>query len=829
GVASVSIAGVGGDLAAALDLADVEWDAIARRFGIDVSVVGGGQARFTTAPLDATLDVDMSGTAAGLGITLRGSAPNDLAFTVNGLADTGGTVDLSGRLAWDQEQKAVVTGSIGGQRVDASLTLDDALSTGRLLVDVPGARVIADLSTPSATGGATEPGSSANAANVRRDVSVTATLDGTSFGGLAGDLSAAITNEGGVTTLDSLRADTSALPGLGDALPLTLDASGVLTPAPELVGTVTAPTLGETARLHVSSEPQPGATSDGATTGTTVELSWRDLLAVFDVSTSRLHLTGEAELGDVAAPFLPDTLSGLSANVIEADLTWSPSEGFGGALDATIDAPVLDGTGIDRPVRLQASAVVPPVFAPADLAVWLDVRASSGVRLATLDVTVPADPLAASALSGGLNLDTDLADLLDLPQLDLRLTGSAAIAGTLTAPAVTGTLELAGDVTAAGEFGYEAGAASLDLNGPDLSVTADYADSAWSADATIDRLPLGAWITQVADPYVSLRARADSTGGARVTVEDLVIESNASRLTGAATIDSGLRVLLQAQVDLRDLRVAGTEFHGLLRGPVIVTAPTLDELAAANITAQVDAAGVGVAAVDASVSGSIQFGGSVSDPIVNAVLRGNGALSGGLRLDAAPGRGRLQVRSDLAFAGLDTDFDLNIDGGAAQARGQLRFGEAVLLLSDDEGVAALTGAGRLDGWSVTVAAGFAGATITGPLDRLVPGSTGAVDVSVGVTAPAGDLSAEPEPWLSGTIGDLALGGQRLGDLRLTSDALGQPITLTGETISASFAPANSDWSLSLEGQTLPGDLVVDVAGTGSGMAGTLSGSVRGSG
>ena len=154
GVASVSIAGVGADLTAGLDLALVEWETIARRFGVDASIVGGGQARLTTAPLAATLDVDMSGTLAGLAVTLQGSAPNDLSFTVSGVADAGGTVNLSGRLAWDQEQKAVVTGSIGGQSVDASLTLDDALSSGRLLVDVPGAQVVADLTTTSVTGSA---------------------------------------------------------------------------------------------------------------------------------------------------------------------------------------------------------------------------------------------------------------------------------------------------------------------------------------------------------------------------------------------------------------------------------------------------------------------------------------------------------------------------------------------------------------------------------------------------------------------------------------------------------------------------------------------------
>src|SRR5690606_1890585 len=123
----------------------VQWEAIAQRFGVEATVLGGGHARFTTAPLAASLDVDMSGTAAGLAITVRGTAPNDLDFTVTGEAQAVGSVDLTGRLAWDQEQKAVVTGQLGDQQVNASLTLDAALTAGRLLVDVPGARLIADL------------------------------------------------------------------------------------------------------------------------------------------------------------------------------------------------------------------------------------------------------------------------------------------------------------------------------------------------------------------------------------------------------------------------------------------------------------------------------------------------------------------------------------------------------------------------------------------------------------------------------------------------------------------------------------------------------------
>src|SRR5690606_35642266 len=401
-----------------------------------------------------------------------------------------------------------------------------------------------------------------------------------------------------------------------------------------------------------------------------------------------------------------------------------------------------------------------------ELGVKLAVITAGDDRLAVAELTVPADPFGATDLEGAVAIDADVASLLALPGLDLRLAGTADIGGTLTAPTVAGALELAGDVTATGDFGYAAGAAELRLRGPELDIAVASEGSGWTAAATVDRLPLGAWLTQVADPHVSLTARADSTGDTRVTVEDLVIESANSRLTGAASVDTGLRAVLQAQVDLSDLRLAGAPLHGLVRGPVIVTAPTLDSLATANVTAQVDAAGVGIGSVDAAVSGSMQLGGSLADPVINAVLRGNGRLSGGLRLDAAPGRGRVQVHSDLAYGELRTDLDLSIGADAVSARGQLRFGEAVLFLSDAADSVSLTGAGRLDGWTVELAPGLAGATVTGPLERLAPGSSGAVDLAVGTGAGPTAQRAAGEPWLRGSVAGLVVAGQELGDLSL---------------------------------------------------------------
>src|SRR5690606_10377354 len=165
--------------------------------------------------------------------------------------------------------------------------------------------------------------------------------------------------------------DSTSLPGLGVTLPLSLTAGGVLAPATDVTGTLTAQALGEAAQLHVSSQ----SLDRGG--GMIVTLTWRDLLAAFDTASGQLRLTGEAALGDTLASFLPQSLSGLTATVEATDLTWSRDQGFSGSLEAVVDAPVLEGTGIGRPLVLHAAPAprTRPEFA-GDLAVRLDVATS---------------------------------------------------------------------------------------------------------------------------------------------------------------------------------------------------------------------------------------------------------------------------------------------------------------------------------------------------------------------------------------------------------------------------------------------------------------------
>src|SRR5690606_19842806 len=151
-----------------------------------------------------------------------------------------------------------------------------------------------------------------------------------------------------------------------------------IAPNAAVTGTLTAPSLGESALLSIHGRPEDGTT--------TTSLSWRDMLAVYDLAGGELRITGSAALGDAAAPLLPDSLSGVRFALHGADLTWSSKDGFGGGFEATVDAPALDGIPIERPLQISASAAAPaapldpadPAPVPADLEVRLAVNVDAG-------------------------------------------------------------------------------------------------------------------------------------------------------------------------------------------------------------------------------------------------------------------------------------------------------------------------------------------------------------------------------------------------------------------------------------------------------------------
>src|SRR5690606_27498442 len=189
----------------------------------------------------------------------------------------------------------------------------------------------------------------------------------------------------------------------------------------------------------------------------------------------------------------------------------------------------------------------------------------------------------------------------------------------------------------------------------------------------------------------------------------------------------------------------------------------------------------------------------------------------------APRRGRVGLRSTLGFGDLTGDVRVAVAGDDVLASGTLRAGNAVLLVSDVGGRVTLTGAGRLDGWQGVVSAGLGGLEVEGPLAALSPALSGSAAIALG--APAAGEGA----WLRGTLTGLALSGQPLGDLTLSSAAAGAPISLAGEGVSAEVDPADQSWRAVLSAFPLPGDLTVDLEASGRGAEGRAAGRVAGGG
>jgi len=745
-VAVAVIAGEGADLTAELDLATVDVARIGAAYGVAADLAVSGRAFLGTDPTTTELTVDAAGTIGGAEVSLRGSAPDDLSFRLRAQ-----DVDVTGRLAWNERRRVVVSGRAAGRPVEAWLEVDDAFENGRLHVDVPGAATEAVLASP-------EPG-------VR-----TARVEGSVVGGpagLSGEFGGEVVAEGGEVRLDDLNAALTGVPGLDGDETVLLAGSGTLAPQLRLEGTLSA-----------SGGPLAAATDAGVWRlgGVPLELSvgWLGVEAAYVLASGEAQLRPTGDVAPAVAALAPG-LAGTAVRLEGEGLSWSRQAGFTGAL-------TLSASGGPVPAEAEPLTAALRGLGGGDLGVAL--RAGSdavGGPLVALDATVPSD---------------------------LPLTGALAA-----------RVDVAGAVEASGQVTAGAGGVALELAGEGLALRAAAGADGWSVSGTLDALPVADLLPLREDPRLSLRLSGGSaTGG--LAFEDLVVASGASRLTGSASYDGRLRLALRAQVDLADLDLGETRLTGLLRGPVVLVAPRLQDLAGVTVTAQLDAAGVGLRGVPAQVDGAVQVGGTVGDPVVFATLTGSGDLRGSLRLEAAPRRGRADVRSTLAFRDVSSDLRVSVAGDDVIASGSLRAGDAVLLVSDEGGELALTGAGRLDGWRGVVAGGLGGITVQGPLSAVSPSLGGEAEVALGAPAGAG-------AWLRGGVSGLSVAGQVVGDVSVTSPAAGAPVTLAGAGLAAAFDPSDQTWRADLSGIALPAALALDLEASGRGAEGRATGRLTG--
>lgn len=828
-LAVASLAGQAADLRADLDLGAVAWSALADAFGVDLEVTGGGRASLTTRPLATELVLDLTGRLGDNVLHLAGTAPDDLRLNLSGPAG-----QLDGRLAWEaapgSQPSARLAGTFAGAPLDLTVR-GDGDGGGTLSATYGGATATASVRTDGARA-RTAGGAADNATSSATIIGVAVSAPPGSLAPFGVEATASAAWQDGGVVLDGLDAAVSGLLPTGDAR-VTL-AGRVLDAEIGLAGLALAGTLSagpdlEPAELTVGPHELglawrdlTAALSAPAPAGTPQALAAApDPVALLDLARLRLALGGSASEDDVAAlltlfPAAAEGLDGLRVAVAAMDLGWSRATGFTGDLSATATHSAVPEARAELSVRGNGR-----LFADVEVRHERVAGTAAEARLELSD-----DPLADPGLGGTLTLGLPVATIA--PQVGAfaaELGAALEVGGTLTNPTLTGTARLAGDVAASGPVTFADGRLAAKLDGPALHAqgTAELGASfAWRGEAALTDLDVSDWLAQVTEPRLSLTATLDDAG---VTVSDLRLAAPGSLVTGSASLgfgSGGLRVNANAVLDLADIDLGGVTLTGMVRGPVAISAADPSQLGEATVTAALTATMVGAPGLDGNVGGTLSLGGTLADPVLGADLRGSGRVRGTLKANARPTAGEVQITSDLAFGQFATDLRASLSGGEARASGSARWGEAVLLLSDSEeagaGVVRMTGAGRLGGWTASVASDLSAARLEGDLATIQQDLRGTLEL---------DLAAGAGPWLQGAVAGAEVAGIALGDLVIVSEALPGVIRLTSEHVTGEFDASTGRWTADLTDLDLVAGTSLSATGGGTLADGALAARLTG--
>ncbi|MDT3681867.1 MAG: translocation/assembly module TamB domain-containing protein [Truepera sp.] len=802
-LATVELNGEAADLEARLDLGEVDWAAVGTALGIDLEVTGGGVATFATQPLAAGLTLDLTAHTGGNDLRVYGTAPHDLHLALSGPAG-----ELDGALTWTTEAggqpRANLEGHFGATPVNLSVSAD-ASGGGTLTASYGEAHLSAVLSPEQSAEGS-------NGAGTRR--TVTATLTAPAGSVIAYGLTADATAEvvGTDVTLDALTASLTGL--LENGAPVELRAAGAVTGGLNLRGTLSTPALQGDAGVTLVADH--------------FSLTWRDLKAEATTDLASFALRGSASADDVrdllhVVPTLPPTLEELGAGLTSADLTWSKDRGFAGDLEAaaTLD---LNLDPLEGRVRLGLQATGNGVL-NLTAGAWLDGEAP----VASGTLTLAADPLGNQGLTGAITVALPLQALVEeLSAVPTTLGADLSLGGTFAGPTVSGTASLTGELEAGGPVTYSGGTAAVRLEGEALTATLDAQVAAtgldWRAGVQLSGLDLSPWLPQVTAPRLAITAQADAGG---VTVEELALSAPGTLVSGSGRFGfqtGGLRVGLDAQLDLADLDL-GTSLSGTLTGPLTLAAPDLSSLSGATITTALDAAGVSVAGLGGSLSGSVSLSGAVTDPVFSANLQGEGALRGALIAGGRPLAGELRLTSNLSLGELATDLRANLQDGTASASGSARYGEAVLLFSNGRGAdgsrIVMTGAGRLTGWTAWVAADLGSAELEGDLASIDPGLGGALALALN-----GGQSGD---WLQADVKGAVAAGIELGHVSVSAASPLGRLEVTSPHLQGTFSPTGGQWTATVSALEVGAGVAVSARGSGVLDSGRLDATANGPG
>lgn len=748
----VDVSGEGTAWQAAADLAASDDEALAGLLPLDGELRPTGSIGYDSESQELALDVILVGTLAGRPVDLALTAESlerlqasgeagglqfELETTQAGLefelaasqaalggsarAGDGQGMSVSASVDWGEEWRLALGGVAAGEELVGEGEFDPQTRRGNLAVSLGESRLTAALSPAG------------------DDLLIAGAFDSTAGGPpglpMSGEWSVLATEDG--LTLERLELEATLA-----SRPAELRLAGPLWPETRLAGGLTTPVppTGETVDAELSVEGElPGTVKVAA------HANGLELQAQRDARGWQAGLSGQGLLAETAE--------------VRSGLHWTLDQGFSG--QAELQVPL-----VGSPFRAPDEASPGDYLLSADLtgSGGLDVRASltSGeAELASGELQVAARPWEEPGLQGQIELAGNLEQIW--PQYSgetLALSGRIELGGEVTAPTASGTIALAGALSASGVIDYQDGHGSLHLEGSGLRFAADMNPS--------------------------------------------------GRLEASARLD----------LDLAELPL-GQPLVGSLAGDVELVSRDVRSFADGMLRGDLRLEEAGVVGNGARLSGSVALSGPTSDPRLRLDLTAGGTAAGGLAIDAAPAAGSLAVSSDLSLGALVADVEIAANRASVAASGSIELpgGNFTLTAAPGPGSGAdgrvlrLDGHGRYRDWRLQLQPGSLALSLEADLASLMSGVSGRLELRAG-----GERAGRP--WLSGRLRGAAWQSIELGDVSFEGEEPGGEITVAGDAVAATIRPAAGlAWQVSRLALPLPGDLRLTATGSGRGSSG----------
>jgi hypothetical protein len=770
---TASFSGSGGSFSVRSDLQSLAAGKLLAEAGIDAQLQAAGEVRY-----DVSSGPDGTDGAAGLAVdaTLRGTAlgtPLDLQVLGSGVAQLAITGLLAGEpLALQLALHGADAGAVPlllGTWADASLevrSLEDAGS--RTLLQ-------GELDTVS--------------------------------GAASGSFKVGLADAALELQQLQLQAGSITLQAAGPLLPVTQVAGAVQLAGEELAGlrlAADADGVLQAALRHENLELTASMAGE-------LQLQLLGSLKLAELQPAVLQLAGQ----DPAAVLQEQLL-------LTSDLRWTQAAGFQGSL--ALDGPLATGT---LPLALHAAATGRGTL---DLQGGITTQHSRAARqdgLLDFSLQLPADPLRNRSLSGNVRVAASLNDLLPAyGGRALVLSGSLAVSGDLLDPELRGPLALSGLLSASGSVHLEGYGTSgnLQLAGEHFTLDSQLQLGAWDAQLAVQEQPLDSFFPWLPGARLESSAEAQGAIGQRTqaVVSELRITAANSLLEASGTLGSDVQGIVNLDLDLADAS-AGLPLEGRLRGTLTYGSTGLQRLLAGVVRGSLQLEDVVLYDGIPAMNGSAELLGSARDPEVRVNLAaGNG---GQLQLVSRPARSAFELSSDVAVAGLATDFVVTGDSAGLAATGGLSLpGGAFRFVRPAGPGIELAGSGAFEHWSAQLDTDVRRLQLRAFLQTALPSLHGQLELDAGLEG--GSV------YLRGQLYDLQAAGLEVGDVTLNApNLLDGWLAISGEQLNGRARLTDLAWELGRLELRLLDSLSVVASGAGHGvnaavdlvLTGTLAG------